>query len=163
MSTMLATQNPEAAAAIGDQSLPGVGVWVVFHHMPGQHRAGMLEVPALVMASDRNNGFLRLALWYAPDDIVMKDRVYRRAGSEAGWEYADDGRRADPIDAPFTDDPGLTASEELSLFKDELAETLFGEGKTKPEVPLFELMAQLDKRVSALETAAAKKPKRNAE
>ena len=130
MSTMLATQNKEAAARIGNETpLPGPGDIVVYHMRPGAMRAGQTSVPGFVLAADRDNRQLKLLVFFSHDDMMTEERVPERTGTDYGWTVKP-GPDAQILELR-NEIAGLKAmigemSEGLEAFKLELAQTLFG-------------------------------------
>lgn len=74
MSHMLATVNPDAAAAIDHPpEAPDVGTWVVFKGRAGFSRMHRTEFPAMVLGGDADG--LTLMVVMEPEDMMMEIKV----------------------------------------------------------------------------------------
>lgn len=114
MGHLLATVNPEAAAAIGkeaipdpvtgwgsdpvepapepvaqtvapDARLPGIGETVVYQRRAGDFRAGRRAFPALVLDVHPETAALDLVVVYEAEDSVTLRKVKPQSGIDAGW------------------------------------------------------------------------------
>lgn len=72
---MLATVNPEAAAAIGNIKKVGVGNVVVYHARAGYMRDRRSDFPALVMRQHDDDGSLDLLVFMEREDFALEERV----------------------------------------------------------------------------------------
>lgn len=151
MGHLLASSNPEAAAAIkpvpARQSLPAVGEVVQYTMRQGHGRMGRTRFPALVMGEQ--GGKLLLTVIIDASDLVDESHV-----EEAGpghefhcWERP-----------PQTTVPGIHGTvaalhERIGVLEDENAkmrEIILGDYDV-PKVALFEIFARIEQRVQALE------------
>lgn len=72
---MLATVNPEAAAAIGTIKKVGIGNPVVYHARAGHMRDKRTSFPALVMRQHDEDGTLDLLVFMEREDFAFEQRV----------------------------------------------------------------------------------------
>lgn len=103
MGHLLATVNPEAAAAIKPTSPLGNRVAplhqiVRYHSRPGEGRAGKMSFPAFMMHCDPENGRAQLLVIYAADDLQDRINIPYRSDENpfAAWDYIN------PLEAPVT-------------------------------------------------------------
>lgn len=90
MSHMLATVNPDAAAAIDNPPAPpDVGTWVVFKGRAGFSRMHRTEFAALVLGADPTDGSLTLMVVMEPEDMMMETRVPFQSHNQPHfcWRY----------------------------------------------------------------------------
>lgn len=98
MSVMLATVNPEAAAAIGNIKKVGIGNPVVYHARAGYMRDKRTSFPALVMHQHDEDGSLDLLVFMEREDFAFEQRVAFRSHNQPHhcWTAPEDA----PSDAP---------------------------------------------------------------
>lgn len=159
MAHMLATMNPEAAAAIDNPPAPpDVSTWVVFLPRAGVTRMHRSEFPALVLGA-YPDGTLSLMVVMEAEDIIMEERVPFQSHNQAAycWRH----RRAGPGEADL--EPRIKELEDFLAGEDKLGEIVEAIGKRVEQVELVlanEEIEALEKRIEALE--GKKKPGRKA-
>lgn len=149
---MLATVNPEAAAAIDNPPTPpDVGTWVVFVPRPGVSRMHRTEFGAMVMGH-HDDGTLQLWVVLEPEDHMMETRVPFQSHNQAfSWRYArgstaDLERRVAKLEEYLEGDDALV----------EDVEQLRGRVTTVENVMASDEIEVLEKRLDKLEKAAKK-------
>ena len=157
MSHLLATSNPEAAAAIRPvqprAQLPGVGETVVYTMRPGHGRNGRSRFPALVMGEQ--GGRLLLTVIIDAGDMIDESLV-EEAGPGAEfhcWE------RVAPTAIPGIHGTVAALHERIGTLEDEnekMRKVILGDYDI-PKIALFEIFAKSEQRVKALEATPTKK------
>lgn len=150
---MLATINPEAAAAIDNPPPPpDVGTWVVFKPRAGVSRMHRTEFAACVMGS-HEDGTLMLWVVLEPEDHMMETRVPFQSHNQSAfcWRYAR-GSAADlEIRVKKIED---YLAQEDALVED--LEAVRSRVSTVEQVLASDEVEQLDTRIAKLEKALKK-------
>jgi len=149
---LLATSNPEAAAAIQPiqprQPLPGVGETVIYTMRPGHGRSGRTRFPALVMGEQ--GGRLLLTVIIDAGDMIDESLV-EEAGPGAEfhcWE------RVAPTSVPGIHGTVAALHERLGDLEEEnrqMRKVILGDYDI-PKVALFEIFAKLEGRLKEVES-----------
>lgn len=98
MGHLLASVNPEAAAAIRPEPIiaagrvPYIGEPVIYFTRPGEGRSGRNQFPALVLDYRADNDSADLVIFFAADDIGDRFRCQRRTTENASacWDFRDE-------------------------------------------------------------------------
>ena len=162
MSHLLATSNPEAAAAIQPIAprapLPGVGEMVVYTMRPGHGRNGRTRFPAVVMGEQ--GGRLLLTVMIDAGDMVDESLV-EEAGPGAEfhcWE------RVSPTAVPGIHGTVAALHERIGALEAEFAkmhQVVLGEFEA-PKVSIIHIMQDFENRLRALKADAAAPAKKAA-
>jgi hypothetical protein len=159
MGHLLATTNPEAAAAIHPADpaphLPDVGDIVVYTMRPGHGRMGRTRFTALVQGRGER-GTLNLTVIIDAGDLVDEQFVSPAGpGQEAHcWEWPDDSRRADGF-------RGTVAAlhqriGDLEAQNKELRDCVLGDFDV-PKISIIAIMQDFENRLRALAAGKSKK------
>lgn len=89
---MLATVNPQAAAAIGKITKVGIGNTVVYHARAGYMRDRRSSFPAVVLRQHEEDGSLDLLVFMEREDFATEERVTFRSHDQPHhcWSAVED-------------------------------------------------------------------------
>lgn len=150
MGTMLASQNPEAAQRLADESLPmpQVGTMVHFHPLPSEVRRNRTLLGALVIFADADNRTLDLAVFRDVDlsDSIGVQRVPEWNGNDRGWSRIQAAPAGEASDFAV-----------LRADLDELRGLILGDFK-KPDASVLDMINELDERAEKMEKHLKARP-----
>ena len=138
-STMRKIEEAEGAA-LPRVKLPGIGAGVRFTLRGKEFRNGANCFAGVVTREHPETGLIDILVLLDADDY-MSQRDVPKMTDENGWGWQP------------TDDAAARA---LTAFKEELAEVIFGDG-VKAEESIYDMIANLDMRMAALEGRPAAK------
>lgn len=153
MGHMLATVNPEAAAAIDNPPPPpDIATMVVFKPRAGVSRMHRTEFPAIVLGH-REDGTLSLLVMMEPEDMIMEERVPFRSHNQDQfcWRY--------PRSSASDLEDRVAKIEAYLDGEDKLVEDVNGHGERLnaiESVLASDEIETLEQRVEKLEKAAKK-------
>lgn len=144
---LLATVNPEAAAAIGNIKKVGVGNRVVYHARAGMMRQGRTEFPADVLKQHPDDGSLDLYVIMEPEEIIMEQRVQFQSHNQPHhcWSVVKDQPGAAPLMVP---PEGIDEADSDALAQPGAVTYLPSAGSI---AEIHEHIAHLTERIGALE------------
>jgi hypothetical protein len=125
MGHLLASVNPDAAAAIDNPPAPpDIGTWVVMKGRAGFSRMHRTEFPALVLGHHPEDGSLTLMVVMEPEDMMMETRVPFQSHNQEYfcWRYRRGEDAADVAER-------IGAVEEFLRGEDKLGEIVEAIGK----------------------------------
>lgn len=149
---MLATVNPEAAAAIDSPPAPpDVGTMVVFIPRPGFSRMGRTEFGAMVMGAHEDRS-LMLLVWMEAEDVIMETRIpFQSHNQPHSWRHVR-GSAADLEARVVKLEEYLAGDDKLVDDVEQLGARIV----TVESVMASDEIEQLEKRIEKLEAKKAK-------